>query len=142
MTGYYMTMLAAVIVGFAISAAECIRAYKEYVGNDFIKKENSEKEIRKKFITLIGDVSTAIFYAIVLVFVSGQASDTERMKLALLIFTAVTFVCMLLQGRIIKKDVLSGALDDSNKYGITLVKISICEVAIIISLVFAFISTK
>lgn len=138
---YLIIMFAAVIAGFAIAASISIGAYREYIGNDLIKKENSEKFLKGKFFVLVAYVSSKIFYAAVVAFIPMIDNiGYEKVKFPFIIFGIAAFLSMILQGIVLKKDTLAGALDNANQYSKVILKIGLCEAISVLALIYIFLS--
>ena len=140
---YLIIMFAAVAAGFAIAASISIGAYKEYIGNDLIKKENSEKFLKGKFFVLVGYIAAKVFYAGIIFLMTRTISfDIEAVKMSLLVFGAAAFLTMLLQGIIIKKDTLAGALDNANQYSKVILKLGLTEAITVLALMYVLLSFR
>lgn len=140
---YLIIMFAAVAAGFAIAASISIGAYKEYIGNDLIKKENSEKFLKGKFFVLVGYIAAKVFYAGIIFLMTRTISfDIEAVKMSLLVFGAAAFLTMLLQGIIIKKDTLAGALDNANQYSKVIIKLGLTEAITVLALMYVLLSFR
>ena len=140
---YLIIMFAAVAAGFALAASISIGAYKEYIGNDLIKKENSEKFLKGKFFVLEGYIAAKVFYAGVIFLMTRTISfDIEAVKMSLLVFGAAAFLTMLLQGIIIKKDTLAGALDNANQYSKVIIKLGLTEAITVLALMYVLLSFR
>lgn len=140
---YLIIMFAAVAAGFALAASIAIGAYKEYIGNDLIRKENSEKFLKGKFFVLVGYIAAKVFYAGVIFLMTRTISfDIEAVKMSLLVFGAAAFLTMLLQGMIIKKDTLAGALDNANQYSKVILKLGLTEAIAVLALMYVFLSFR
>ena len=138
---FLIIMFAAVIAGFALAASIAIGAYREYIGNDLIRKENSEKFLKGKFFVLVGYIFSKVMYAAVIFLMTKTAPfDIEAVKMSLLVFGAAAFLTMLLQGSVIKKETLAGALDNANQYSKVILKLGLCEVISVLALIYIFLS--
>lgn len=138
---YLIIMFAAVAAGFALAASISIGAYKEYIGNDLIKKENSEDVLKGKFIVLASSIFTKVMYAAVIFLMTKTSSiSVETMKLPVLAFSAAAFITMLLQGIVLKKETLAGALDDANMNSKLIIKVMSCEAICVLAFIYIFLS--
>ncbi len=143
MNNFLILFIALVATGFLVSAVISVSAYKAYMSNEFIKRENDDSILRQKFFTLLSYTFSKVMYAAVIVFiVFNNAIAIETVKTALIILGAVSLVVMIVQGDIIKDDVVKGALDKPELYSKTVLKISVAEAFVIFALIYAFIKLQ
>ena len=144
MNEYVIIMVAAAAIGFIFAAVSIINAYKIFISDDFRKLNHSKNVLKNKLPILMACPLSNLIYAVVCSAIIYMEHDgfSISMKIPCYIMGIAAFICSALQGIVLKKDIINGALDDDKMISTAVLKIGIIEIISIAALTYFFIQVN
>ena len=144
MADYVIIMIAAAAIGFLFAAVNIINAYKIFISDDFRKLNHSKIVLRNKLPILMACPLSNLIYAVLCAAIIYMEFDgfSISMKIPCYIMGIAALICSALQGIVLKKDIINGALDDDKMISTAVLKIGVIEIISIAALVYFFIQVN
>ena len=144
MADYVIIMVAAAAIGFIFAAVNIINAYKIFTSDDLRSFNNPKNILRNKLITFIGYPLADLVFAVLcaaMIYVNNDGYSMS-MKIPCYIMGIAALISSVLQGIILKKDIINGALDDNKMFSNTVFKVCGISVISMAALIYFFIQLK